>query len=247
MDRKSKFIAVALGVILLITIGELVNVNTKNEELEKTVLAQAATINEIKNGAEYRISIIRDLFHHKQFSELYNAASELSKYHPGSKEDNEAQGYVIKAKAEEAAVLAKKQEEERKQKELAARSQIEKVRSIIRVSKVYTDDPNSAGGVDLHIVWQNTSNKAVKYCVFSVEPYNAVGDVVECTIKNISEYNGKVTGPISPGQWEGEDNYWECAWYNTTIVKAKLTKINIDYMDGSSEELTGQNLEYVQY
>lgn len=244
--NRSRIIISALGAALFIAFCFMVNYHSKNVELEKTVQAQASTIEELQNGAERRIAEIRDLFAHKQFKELYQAAAELSKYHPGSKEANEAQEYVMQAQAEEAATLAKQQEEAQKQKEIAERSNADKARSIIQVSKVSTNDPNSAGGVNFSVVWQNTSDKVIKYCYFTVVPYNSVGDAVSCTIRHQSEFTGKVTGPINPGQRYGENYSWQNAWYNNSIVKAKLTKIRIEYMDGTSQNLTGQDVNYVQ-
>ena len=227
MERKRNLIIMSvLGLALLITLCSWGNTSSRNAELEKTVQAQAATIEELKNGADRRIAEIRALSEHKQFKELYNASAELSKLHPGSKEANEAQGYVTQAQSEEAALLAKKKEAEevllakhneeaQKQKELAERSKIDKARSIIRVSRVSTDNPNSAGGVNFRVVWQNTSAKVIKYCDFSVVPYNAVGDSVLCTIRRKSEFTGRVTGPVNPDQWYGSDGY---RWENACII-----------------------------
>ena len=121
----------------------------------------------------------------------------------------------------------------------------EKARSIIKVSRVFTTPPNSAGGVDLHITWQNKSDKPVKYAYFEVEPYNRVGDPVSCTIKRYSTFRGSVTGPIAPGKtWSG---YWERTWYNNTIVKAKLLLVEIEYMDGSKVEFKEKEVDYILY
>jgi hypothetical protein len=104
-----------------------------------------------------------------------------------------------------------------------------------------TSEPNSANGVDLEIVFKNVSaDKTIKYCTFSVVPYNAVNDAVNCTIRKRSKFNGKVTGPIAPGQTEGEGRSWSCAWYNNTIKRAELTGVRIEYTDGSIVEI-GQN------
>lgn len=135
------------------------------------------------------------------------------------------------------------QAEQKKQQEQAKR---EKIRSSILISKVSTDNPNSAGGVNFRVVWKNTSDKVIKYCFFTVVPYNAVGDIVSCTIRHESEYTGKVTGPIAPGQWYGEGKYWDCAWYNNSIVKAKLKKVVINYMDGTSIQIEGNDIDSVQ-
>lgn len=257
-NNRNKIIISVLGLALLLALITIGNINSKNKELAKTVQAQAETISELQNGAERRIFEIRSLFERKQYKDLYNASTTLSKLHPGSKEDKEAQGYVTQAQNEEAALLAKqkeedaaflakKQEEAQRQKELAERSKVDKARSIIRVSKVYTENPNSAGGVNFNVIWQNTSDKVIKYCRFTVVPYNAVNDIVACTIRRESEYTGKVTGPVNPGQWNGEGTVWENAWYNNTIIKAKLTGIRIDYMDGTSEKLSGEDVKYVQF
>lgn len=257
-SNRNRLISYVLGIALIIALIIMGNINSQKNELEKTVQAQSAMITELKNGAERRISEIRTFNEKKQFKELYSAAAELVKLHPGSKEAKEAEGYVVqaqneeaailaKAKEEEAAALAKKRAEEERQKELAERSAMDKVRSIIRVSRVITDDPNSAGGVDLRIVWQNTSDKAIKYVSFTVVPYNAVNDIVSCTIRRESEFTGRVTGPINPGQWYGEGTYWQCPWYNNSIVRAELRKIRIEYINGTTEILSGQDVNYVQF
>lgn len=60
-------------------------------------------------------------------------------------------------------------------------------------------------------------------------------------------YTGKVTGPISPGEWYGEGYRWSCAWHNNTIGKAKLMKIRIEYTDGSTAQLNGNEINYIQF
>lgn len=47
--------------------------------------------------------------------------------------------------------------------EFAKQKEIDNARSILRISSCYTARPNSAGGVDLHIVWTNNSGKTIKY------------------------------------------------------------------------------------
>ena len=81
-------------------------------------------------------------------------------------------------------------EDIQKKKVVEEQGQRDKARSSILVSRVSTDNPNSAGGVNFRVVWQNTSDKVVKYCYFTVVPYNAVGDAVYCTIRRESEYTG---------------------------------------------------------
>lgn len=109
----------------------------------------------------------------------------------------------------------------------------EKLDSSIKVIKYYTEDPNSAGGVDVNIVWKNTSKKTVKYARFRLVPYNRVDDIVSCSIRDYNEKWVKAIGPIKPGQITGYDTYWETLWYNHSIAYMKINSIEIEYMDGT--------------
>ncbi|MBM7869219.1 tetratricopeptide (TPR) repeat protein [Clostridium pascui] len=135
----------------------------------------------------------------------------------------------------------KEQEEQRKQKH------INEIKNTIRVSSIYSSPPNSAGGVDFHIIWTNKSNKAIKYATFEVVPYNAVGDVQYCEIRHSSNFKGQVTGPVNPGVTYGQNNLWEAAWYNNTIQRVSLVGIEIIYMDGSTTTINGDDVQYVLY
>ena len=142
----------------------------------------------------------------------------------------------------------KKEETERLLKEKnREKTKKEKLRQIIRIKQFYSSKPNSAGGVDFNIIWQNKSDKTVKYATFEVVPYNAVGDIVECTIRNSSTFRGQVTGPIKKNKWNGYGTTWSNAWYNNTIKKIKITGVDIDYVDGTSETLYSSDIEYVKY
>ena len=104
--------------------------------------------------------------------------------------------------------------------------------------------PNSVGGVGLSIIPRITTLNTIKYINFSVEPYNAVGDKVSCTIKNISEIKPKITGPINFGD---DVPMWmfENAWYNQTIRCVELLSVDIEYMDGTKETYKGDTLSKV--
>jgi len=105
----------------------------------------------------------------------------------------------------------------------------------IQIIKCYTSDPNSAGGVDLDLVWKNNTKKTIKYISFRVDPYNAVGDVVPCDIRGYYQ-SFRVTGPVQSGKVYGYGTYWDCAWYNSTIKNAKVTSVEIIFMDEKTVE-----------
>lgn len=104
--------------------------------------------------------------------------------------------------------------------------------------------PNSAGGVSVKGGFTNTGAKAIKYISLYFIPYNRVGDAVGCSIKNRSEYGLRCTGPIAPNQkyyYEGEN-----MWYNGTITSIKLTRAEIQYMDGTEETINASEMETMQ-
>lgn len=54
-------------------------------------------------------------------------------------------------------------------------------------------------------------------------------------------------GFLEEKQRNGENTSWECAWYNNTIVRADLIKIKIEYTDGTTEQLSGDQIKYVKF
>ena len=117
------------------------------------------------------------------------------------------------------------------------------------------DDINSAGGVDLKIGWENTSNKELKYVYFTVEAYNSVWDKAYCEIRNHNAFTGRSIGPFEPGYSNlyyssFDDTYtpttvWEECYYNHTIKYFVLTQVRLIYMDGSEETIGEDAIEYV--
>ena len=108
--------------------------------------------------------------------------------------------------------------------------------------KVWQFTPNSAGGVSVRFQYRNDSDKNIKYVTFTVIPYNAVKDVQKCRTRGRSEANLRLTGPLYAGL--SGDCFFENVWYNSTISTVELTKIKIDYMDGSTETLKGGEIQY---
>ena len=114
---------------------------------------------------------------------------------------------------------------------------------IITIKAINVGRPNSASGVDFSIQWKNTSNKIIKYIFFEAVPYNAVGDIVNGEISRSSYFRGKITGPIK--QKKRKTSYWSSAWYNRTIKRIEIVKIDIEYSDGSKMELSADEIQKV--
>ena len=100
--------------------------------------------------------------------------------------------------------------------------------------------PNSADLFGIQFVANYQGDKTIKYCIITCVPINAVGDLVACTVTDAVEARCRVTGPIAAGvhKWTFENG-----WYNPTIANVKITKVDIQYMDGSTETISGEKIE----
>lgn len=91
------------------------------------------------------------------------------------------------------------------------------------------------GGINNYIIYYNNSSKKIKYIVFTAQAYNQVNDRIKSEIGGYSSFRMKDVGPIAKGEYGGGE--WDGVWYNTTTAYAKITKIEIEYMDGSKKTL----------
>lgn len=220
--------------------GSLTASESKAKQLEKE-------LNDLKNGPAIAIIEIRKQFEAQDYDQTLTLAAALHDKFNGVPEDNEAQILVQKINSLKAAEVAKQKAAEEKKLAEASQSAKNKARDILRVTNLWVSEPNIAGAVDLHIIWQNNSEKVVKYAYFAVEPYNAVEDLVRSEISGKSTFYGKETGPFQQGSGSDGSTYWKNAWYNNTITHVKLTEVKIDYMDGSTVTIQGEDLKYIQY
>ena len=104
----------------------------------------------------------------------------------------------------------------------------------------FQSGPNSAGGVSVKGTFVNNSSKTIKYITLRFTPYNQVGDAVGCSIKNVSEYGLQCTGPVGPNQ--SHSFFGENMWYNHSITSVKVTRAEVQYMDGTEESIPGSDI-----
>ena len=104
--------------------------------------------------------------------------------------------------------------------------------------------PNSVGGVSVRAAVKNVGTKTIKYYYLFVLPYNAVNDVVYCPVTKESRRILKGTGPLSPDSTDV--GTWEDMWYNPTIQRVEVEKVQIEYMDGTSETIPGSEITNIQ-
>lgn len=214
-------------------------------------------IDELENGASRQLTAILNAYEAGDYEKTISLARAFHKQYNGTPEDTEAQNTLKLAQAEINRIEAEKKAEEARKAAELAKSTEQKVHEIIQVHELNIDEIDSAGGVDVEIAWTNKSSKTVKYITFVVAPYNAVGDLVHSEIGNKTSVRLQETGPIATGEgskwfdsiyadlrgWIG--SYWSNVWYNYSVDTLKFEGIEIEYMDGTTEEIKGDALNYV--
>lgn len=201
--------------------------NVYGDFTEKTQQAE----NGLKKSILEQINKLKD---EKNYAEAIKIIEEVKDYYTSDTE-------ILNALSELATLQQSYSEQEKENRK------IEEIKSSIKVIKVWTASPNSAGGVDLYINWKNLSDKVIKYAYFTITPYNSVNDTVNCTIRHYSSFTAQDEGPYSKGQGTSGTGYcWENAWYNHSIKGAKLRSVRIVYMDGSSLDIPEKYVEYIK-
>ena len=203
--------------------------NNKKINDEKTALEKK--VDELENGASRLLSDVNNAFESKDYKKTIEVANELHKKFNGSNEDIKAQAVAKQAQAEIDKIEAEKKAEEERKAAEKAKSTEDRIKDIIRIGGVVVDEINSANGVSIKIFWRNESNKDIKYLIFSVTPYNAVGDKVSSSIGGKTTVNCKITGPLPP---------------SATLVDTRLLQNEFFYLSpfGSWEYVSNYNGTY---
>lgn len=104
----------------------------------------------------------------------------------------------------------------------------------------FANGPDSVGGIGVQFSFRNEGEKTIKYVTISFIPYNQVGDAVSSSIGGRSEFGIICTGPIAPNK--KQSGRCECIWYNYSITSVRVSKAEIEYMDGTTEVIDGTNI-----
>ena len=104
----------------------------------------------------------------------------------------------------------------------------------------FANGPDSVDGVGVQFSFRNEGEKTIKYVTISFIPYNQVGDAVSSSIGGRSEFGIICTGPIAPNK--KQSGRCECIWYNYSITSVRVSKAEIEYMDGTTEVIDGTNI-----
>lgn len=104
----------------------------------------------------------------------------------------------------------------------------------------FANGPDSVGGVGVQFSFRNEGERTIKYVTIYFVPYNRVGDAVSSSIGGRSEFGVQFTGPIAPNK--KQSGMCEHMWYNYSITSVRVSKAEIEYMDGTTEVIDGTNI-----
>ena len=108
----------------------------------------------------------------------------------------------------------------------------QKQKSPVTISE-WTWTRDYVGGVEWNFkLTNNTNNKTVKYVTMEWYCYNAVGDLVYDEITGKHSYSIKYTGPLNAGQTTNLLRN-TTLFYSYTYQSAKLTKLIVEFTDGT--------------
>ena len=136
-------------------VAQVQALESENTRLKAEALELSAKVDEYENGKENLLVKVRNHFEKKEYDEAKQLAQTLHKKFNGTSEDQQAQQIIQQ--------IDKTLEEQKRTKEAAEskaaaekkKNARDKAREIIRVSKVYTGTPNSAG-VSIYISYGRT-------------------------------------------------------------------------------------------
>lgn len=101
----------------------------------------------------------------------------------------------------------------------------------------WTYNIDSAGGVEWNLNLKNNTDKQIKYVTLEWNCYNAVGDLIYDEISWKSYYRLRFTGPLDAHSTS--TRFCNATkFYNYTFKSSSLSEAIIEYMDGTTEEVT---------
>lgn len=113
---------------------------------------------------------------------------------------------------------------------------------------------NSVGGIEVELEVINCSLQTIKYITFNGYFKNAVGDRCRNEIGGSSTWTGKGIGPIGPrpttidnfdermDECNGAYDFDNLSFYSRVADSFTLSSVTIQYMNGKTVTLSGQNL-----
>lgn len=111
-----------------------------------------------------------------------------------------------------------------------------KAHGLAVLSRRAYEESEYTNGTGFRVKVLNTSSKTIKYVAFSIVGYNAVRDPVRDNLKRSTSQNLRGIGPIKPN--ESASYSFDYIWHTDAVEYVRLTKIKVDYMDGTSSVIS---------
>lgn len=111
---------------------------------------------------------------------------------------------------------------------------------VLGVQEVFKAGCDEVGHIGAEVIFKNIEGNTIKYVSVHVTPYNAVGDVVSCTVTQTTTFGIRFTGPIPVG--EKVSGFVDGIWYNNSITSAKIDYVDVTYQDDSIERFDVSDL-----
>ncbi|MFI3141425.1 MAG: hypothetical protein R3Y27_03835 [Clostridia bacterium] len=105
--------------------------------------------------------------------------------------------------------------------------------STLKITRFDYSSFNTNGAVSVYINFTNKSDKTIKYITFYGSFYNSVGDVIEVDYGYDEVIGMQATGPYATGEGLSGTNWSWGKYYSWSIDSLVLTKVKIEYTDGS--------------
>ena len=103
------------------------------------------------------------------------------------------------------------------------------------INWTYTID--YVGGVEWNLNIRNNTDKQIKYVTLKWDCYNAVGDLIRDDINWKTYCKVRYTGPLNAHSTSNRIKN-TTKFYNHTLKSYKMTEIVVEYMDGTTENVT---------
>jgi hypothetical protein len=91
---------------------------------------------------------------------------------------------------------------------------------------------DSVGGVEWTMRFRNNSDKDIDYVIVRWDCYNAVGDIIFCSISRRSDVGLRFTGPLKAGETSTTKRN-TTKFYNSTYNSSRLTQVTVEFSDGT--------------
>jgi hypothetical protein len=106
--------------------------------------------------------------------------------------------------------------------------------TVIKIIEIYPNNPNSLGGRDINISWQNTSKRTITSITFYAFAYDKENKVITSDYGNKTEAILNTKGNIKSDSIIDWGSNFGSVWYTFDLNEVKIHKIVVTFEDGKT-------------